>query len=616
VFLFCPAGGTFGRFKKPELQSDSSGFNANLAKYGAWRLLRYWQGCGIFLVDCIFVGLHVVGYDCGMPNKPSNKSSNKKAVRHEPNSREKKPVVSKKPRNLKGKPNAAKGTAEAAKAKSPAIVNLPVGETRVEQDSMGQMTVPADVLYGASTQRAVLNFPVSGRPVLKAACARVNLKLTRMSTQRAGAISEACREIEDGLIAFGGLNKHFPIDIFQTGSGTSTNMNVNEVVANIVCLRRHAPIGSSKNKEYVAAGGVHPNDHVNMGQSSNDTFPTAMHIAAAKMMHEELLPALDRVASELEAKAKQWDKLVKIGRTHLQDATPIRLGQEFSGYASQLRHAQERVHRALHTLSELAIGGTAVGTGINCHEDFGKLVAADLTRTTGVHFREAANHFEAQHAKDAYVEASGILKTIAVSLSKIANDIRWLGSGPRCGIGELVLPAVQPGSSIMPGKTNPVICESVIMVCCQVIGNDTAITYGGFGGVGSNLDLNVAMPMMAANMLDSIHLLSRACLMFDQNLLRANGEFPGLLADEKRCNALIEGSLAMCTSLVPVIGYDASAALAKNAFKQGKTVRQLAYETVVGTKDGNGKVITREDIDTYLNPWGMTLPGGEGSAGG
>jgi fumarate hydratase class II len=546
----------------------------------------------------------------------ASKPNNKKTVRHAPNSRDKKPPMAKKPRGKANKHKAAPALPP------PPPVQLPAGSTRVEKDTMGEMPVPADVLYGASTQRAVLNFPVSGRPVpesvikayaiLKASCARVNLKLGRLSSERAGAIIEACREIEDGLSAFGGIPKHFPVDIFQTGSGTSTNMNANEVIANIICIRRHAAIGSSKNKDYITAGGVHPNDHVNMGQSSNDTFPTAMHIAAAKMLHEELLPALDRVATELEAKAKAWDKLVKIGRTHLADATPIRLGQEFSGYASQVRHAQERVHRALHTLSELAIGGTAVGTGINAHEEFGKMVAAELTRTTGVHFREAQNHFEAQHAKDAYVEASGVLKTIAVSLSKIANDIRWLGSGPRCGIGELVLPAVQPGSSIMPGKVNPVICEAMIMVCCQVVGNDAAVTYGGFGGVGSLLDLNVAMPMMAANLLDSIHLL-RA---HNGDASTGLPPSPGLLPDEARCNSLIEGSLAMCTSLVPVIGYDASAALAKNAFKQGKTVRQLAYETVVGTKDVNGKTITKEDIDSYLNPWSMTLPGGEGSAGG
>lgn len=493
-------------------------------------------------------------------------------------------------------------------------------QTRTEKDTMGPMEVPASALYGASTQRAVLNFPMSGRPVpakvikayaiLKAACANVNRSLHRLDEGRAKAIVEACREIEDGLPAFGGLATHFPVDIFQTGSGTSTNMNVNEVVANIVCLRRHKPIGSSKDAAYLAAGGVHPNDHVNMGQSSNDTFPTAMHVAAAMAIHGELLPAVKRICEKLDAQAKQWDKIVKIGRTHLQDATPIRLGQEFSGYAAQMHHAEERLHRALHTLGELAIGGTAVGTGINTHEQFGGMVAAELMKRTGVHFREAMNHFEAQHAKDAFVEASGHLKTIAVGLSKIANDIRWLGSGPRCGIGELVLPAVQPGSSIMPGKVNPVICEAVIMACCQVIGNDHAVTLGGMGGIGSLLDLNVAMPMMSANVMDSIELLTRSCHVFTENLLE------GLKPDEERCKSLIEGSLAMCTSLVPVIGYDKSAALAKDAFKAGKTVRQMAYETVVGQKDNAGVTITRQAIDQYLDPWSMTLPGGEGAAGG
>ncbi|MBX3366415.1 MAG: class II fumarate hydratase [Phycisphaeraceae bacterium] len=506
---------------------------------------------------------------------------------------------------------------------------------RTEKDTMGAMEVPADVLYGASTQRAVLNFPMSGRPVpeqiikayaiLKAACATVNHSLSRLDSDRTKSIIEACHEIKDGLPALGGIAKHFPVDIFQTGSGTSTNMNVNEVIANIICLRKHKPIGSSKDAAYLAAGGVHPNDHVNMGQSSNDTFPTAMHLAAAIEIEHTLLPAIKTIASALEAKAAKWDTLVKIGRTHLQDATPIRLGQEFSGYTSQMRHAEERLHRALHTLSELAIGGTAVGTGINTHEQFGSLVAAELTRQTGVHFREAANHFEAQHAKDAIVETSGHLRTIAVSISKIAGDIRLLGMGPRCGIGELKLPAVQPGSSIMPGKVNPVICEAAIMACCQVIGNDHAVAMGGLGGVGSMLDLNVAMPMMAANVLDSIHLLARTCHVMTENLLNGPGE--GLVPDTDRCKELIEGSLAMCTSLVPVIGYDKSAALAKNAYAQGKTVRQLALETVVGQPantgpdgksfgSGPGGTLTAADLDKYLDPWSMTLPGGEGSAGG
>jgi fumarate hydratase class II len=513
-----------------------------------------------------------------------------------------------------------------AKKSSSVVTASPTG--RLEKDTMGEMTVPANALYGASTQRAVLNFPVSGRPVpfgiiaayaaIKAACAKVNNKLKRLDSKRTKAIVNACDQIAAGLPEHGGWQTHFPVDIFQTGSGTSTNMNANEVIANLICLANGKPIGSSKDAAYLKGGGVHPNDHVNMGQSSNDTFPTAMHVAAAVAIHRTLLPAISRMQAKLAAQAKAWDSIVKIGRTHLQDATPIRLGQEFSGYASQMAHAQQRLRRALDTLCELPLGGTAVGTGINCHENFGSMVAAELTSSLGkikgssaiLTFAEAENHFEAQHAKDAYVEASGQLKTIAVSLSKIANDIRWLGSGPRCGIGELVLPAVQPGSSIMPGKVNPVICESLVMVACQVIGNDAAITYGGFGGVGSLLDLNVAMPMMAANMLESIQLLAAGCDMFTSNLLE------NLKPDEARCKSLIEGSLAMCTSLVPVIGYDASAALAKDAFKQGKTVRNLAYETVAGTKDYSGNIITKEAIDGYLNPWSMTLPGGEGSAGG
>jgi fumarate hydratase class II len=483
--------------------------------------------------------------------------------------------------------------------------------TRVEKDSMGEMTVPSDVLYGASTQRAVLNFPVSGRPVpfdvirayahIKAAAARVNGKLGRLDKKRVALILEACAAIAQGLPDHGGWVKHFPIDVFQTGSGTSTNMNVNEVVANLVCLELGKPIGSSKDPAYLKAGGVHPNDHVNMGQSSNDTFPTAIHVAAAMAIHSELLPAVREMAAMLDDQARAWDRIVKIGRTHLMDATPIRLGQEFGGFAQQMRNAEHRLHQGVTTLAELAIGGTAVGTGINAHEKFGLMVADELTAATGISFVEAPNHFEAQHAKDGCVAVSGKLRTIAVSLTKIAGDIRLMGSGPRCGLGELVLPAVQPGSSIMPGKVNPVICESLIQVACQVIGNDAAVTLGGLGGVGSILDLNVCMPLIADNLLESIHLLARGIEMFNANLLK------GLKPDEKRCNDLIEGSLAMCTSLVPAIGYDRSAEIAKTAHKQGKTVRQVAREL---------KVLPDKELDALLNPWSMTLPGGEGSAGG
>ena len=477
--------------------------------------------------------------------------------------------------------------------------------TRTERDSMGEMLVPGDVLYGASTQRAVLNFPVSGRPVpkdiviayaiLKAASASANTRLGLLSSDRSDAIIRACGAIAEGMPDHGGLMRHFPIDIYQTGSGTSTNMNANEVIANLVCLERGEAIGRSKDSDYLDAGGVHPNDHVNMGQSSNDTFPTAMHIAAARSIKNNLYPAIDAVAETLEAKAAAWDKIIKIGRTHLQDATPIRLGQEFSGYASQMRHALDRLKRALYVLEELPIGGTAVGTGINTHPKFSELVCAKITEDTGISFREASNHFEAQHAKDGFVEVSGALRTIAVSLSKIANDIRWLGSGPRCGIGELKLPAVQPGSSIMPGKVNPVICESVIMICCRVIGNDHAVTLGGFGGIGSVLDLNVAMPMMAASLLESVDLLANGCVMFNDNLL------VGLEPDAARCAELIEGSLAMCTSLVPEIGYDASAALAKRAYANGKTVRQVALE------EG---LVPADRLNELLDPASMTRPTG------
>ena len=491
--------------------------------------------------------------------------------------------------------------------------------TRTEQDSMGAMPVPADALFGASTQRAVLNFPISGRPVpsaiivafaeLKKAAAKVNNDLGRLDDRRATLIERACDAIAAGLPSQGGLEKHFPIDIFQTGSGTSTNMNVNEVVANLVCLELGKPIGSSKDPAYLDAGGVHPNDHVNMGQSSNDTFPTAMHLAAAAAITRDLLPALDRMASKLEQHAAAWDHIVKIGRTHLQDATPIRLGQEFSGYGAQIRHARRRLDHALASLAELALGGTAVGTGINTHPEFGARVAAQLTRAlskitkdggTGVSpvkaspaFREAANHFEAQNAKDAIVETSGVLKTIAVSLSKISSDIRLMGMGPRCGIGELILPAIQPGSSIMPGKVNPVMCEAVMMLACQVVGADAAITMGAMGGVGSLLDLNVAMPMMADNLLSAITLLANGADAFTNNLLE------DLKPDEARCAELIEKSLAMCTSLAPVIGYDKASALAKQAFKEGKTVRQVAQEM---------KLMPKAELDKFLDPMSMTEP--------
>jgi fumarate hydratase class II len=442
---------------------------------------------------------------------------------------------------------------------------------------MGEMMVPAHALYGATTQRAVLNFPVSGRPVpreviaacadLKRACAESNLELGKLDRRRAKLIVDACREISDALSgdASGPMMEHFPIDVFQTGSGTSTNMNVNEVVSNLACRAAGARIG--------AKDPVHPNDHVNMGQSSNDTFPTAMQVGACVAIDVALVPALKRLARSLAKLARKWDGIVKIGRTHLMDATPIRLGQEFSGYAHQATLAVERAERARDAMAHnLPIGGTAVGTGINTHPRFGRMVAARLSKLTGVRFKEAGNHFEAQATRDCVVAASGELRTIAVSLSKIASDIRLLGSGPRCGLFELSLPATQPGSSIMPGKVNPVICESVVQVACQVIGNDAAIATGGLGGVGSLLELNVAMPMMADNLLDSIRLLANASDILVERLL------DGLQVNRDIATGMVEKSLMMCTSLAPEIGYDAAAKVAKGAFASGQTVREYVLE--------------------------------------
>jgi fumarate hydratase class II len=464
---------------------------------------------------------------------------------------------------------------------------------------MGTMEVPAEALYGASTQRAVLNFPVSGRSVpasiihayghLKASCAEVNSALGLLDGPRAEAIVRASE-----AIARGEHDQHFPVDVFQTGSGTSTNMNANEVIANLICLDRGAPIGSSKDASYLEQGGVHPNDHVNMGQSSNDTFPSTLHIASALTLKEKVLPAVARLRAMLEDKASTWDSITKIGRTHLQDATPIRLGQEFSGYASQLAHGEQRLVSALDQLCELAIGGTAVGTGINTPAEFGSKVCERLTSRTELAFREAQNHFEAQHARDAAVQASASLRTLGVSLSKIASDIRLMGCGPRCGLGELMIPAVQPGSSIMPGKVNPVICESMMMIVCKVMGNDATVACAGLGGIGSLLDLSVAMPVMGEALLDSMSLLANGCEMFATHCVDA------LEPNVERCAELIEGSLAMCTSLAPVIGYDKAAAIAKRAYSEGKTVRQVAQEE---------QVLSDEELDRLLDADSMTRPG-------
>ena len=454
---------------------------------------------------------------------------------------------------------------------------------RVESDSMGKMKVPSDAYYGAQTARAVENFPVSGRTLprefiramglVKLAAAETNAELGFLKKNTARAIARAAKEVVEGK-----LDDHFVVDVFQTGSGTSTNMNTNEVIAN-----RAAELLKGKTS-------VHPNDHVNMGQSSNDVIPTAMHVSSLEAIEKDLIPSLEYLRDALSGKAKQFDHIVKIGRTHLMDATPIRLGQEFSGYASMIDHGISRLKGVRNDLSELAIGGTAVGTGINTHKDFGKKVAARISGATGVKFREARNHFEAQASKDAVVQTSGALKTVSVSLMKIANDIRWLGSGPRCGFGEILLPAIQPGSSIMPGKVNPVVGESVTQVAAQVIGNDAAITIGGQAG---NFELNVMMPMMADNLLQSIRLLSRVCTVFVDKCIS------GIEADEERCGETIEQSLAMCTSLAPIIGYDNAAAIAKEAYASGSTVREIAREK---------GVLSDEELDRVLDPLSMTKP--------
>ncbi len=469
-------------------------------------------------------------------------------------------------------------------------------ETRIEKDSMGEMPVPADALYGASTQRAVLNFPISGwrfsRAFLRAlglvklAAARANQDLGKLDAEKADAIAGAAEE----MIA-GKLDAHFPLDIFQTGSGTSTNMNANEVLANRAAQLAGEPIGARKP--------VHPNDHVNMGQSSNDTIPTAMHVAAAELLADELRPALEGLHGALRAKSGEFWDVIKIGRTHLMDATPVRLGQEFGGYARQVEIGLDRVQMAIVALEELALGGTAVGTGLNCHPEFPARAITILNERTGLNFREAGDHFEAQGAKDGMVEASGQLKTIAVSLFKIANDLRWLGSGPRCGFGEISLKATQPGSSIMPGKVNPVMCEALLMVCTQVFGADATVTWA--AATGSTFELNVMMPVIAHHYLENVRILAAAVRAFTDNAVR------DLTANKDRCNELVELSMAMVTSLVPVIGYDRAAEIAKESAKTGKTVRQLCEEQ---------NVLPPEELRRALDPADMTKPGGEGSAGG
>ena len=468
-------------------------------------------------------------------------------------------------------------------------------KTRIEKDSMGEMEVPESALYGASTQRAVLNFPISGyrfpRPFIRAlglikwGAAQANHDLGLLDAHRSSLIVQAAEEMAEGK-----LDEHFPLDIFQTGSGTSTNTNANEVIANRCAQLAGKPTGSREL--------VHPNDHVNMGQSSNDVIPTAIHVSAAEQLKTCLLPALQNLHRVLDAKRKEFWDIIKIGRTHLMDATPVRLGQEFSGYAQQIAYARSRTEKAIDVLRELPLGGTAVGTGLNRHGDFADKVIRHLHQRTGIEFYEARNHFEAQGAKDGVVETSGQLKAIATSFFKIANDIRLLGSGPRCGIGEIQLPATQPGSSIMPGKVNPVLCESMMMVCAQVFGNDTCITWAAANG---NLELNVMMPVMAHDLLESIRLLGNIADAFTEKCVI------GIQANEERCRELVELSMAMVTSLAPKIGYDRAAEIAKESAKTGKTVREICREK---------NILPENELRAALDPVAMTEHGGTGSAGG
>jgi fumarate hydratase class II len=469
---------------------------------------------------------------------------------------------------------------------------------RIEKDSMGEMRVPQDAYYGAQTARAVENFPISnlrfGRRfiaalgLIKFAAAQVNFELGFLDDAKRKLIQQAAQEVIDGK-----LDDQFVVDIFQTGSGTSTNMNANEVIAS---RANEIATGKRGGKEP-----IHPNDHVNMEQSSNDVIPTAMHVSAAVALRQSLAPAMDHLACALHKKADHFDKVVKIGRTHLQDATPIRLGQELGGMAHQAKMASVRCLRAIHALKELPLGGTAVGTGINSHPDFAKKTIAIIAQQSGVEFTEACNHFEAQAAKDAIVEVSSEVKTMAISLTKIANDIRWLASGPRCGIGEIAIPATQPGSSIMPGKVNPVMSEMLLQAAAQVIGNDATVAWG--AAMGSNFELNVSMPVMAFNLLQSIDLLSKAATVFADRCV------DGIEANVERCKEMVEDSLAMCTSLAPLIGYDKAAEIAKESLKTGKTVRQVAMEK---------KVLSETDLNKALDPMRMTQPQSDviGSGGG
>jgi fumarate hydratase, class II len=455
-----------------------------------------------------------------------------------------------------------------------------VSGTREERDSLGTVQVPAEAYYGAQTQRAKENFPISGRGmprrfiealgIIKAAAAAAHREMGAIPREKADAIERAAREV-----ARGEHDMDFVVDVFQTGSGTSTNMNANEVIANRASELLGVPRGTNH---------VHPNDDVNQAQSSNDVIPTALHVAARLAIERDLLPALDLLAGSLERKARAFANVVKLGRTHLQDATPMTVGQEFGGWAAQVRAGIERARRAGDGLRELALGGTAVGTGINAPPGFAARVIARISDETGLDFAEARDHFEAQGARDAALESSGALKTVAASLMKIAEDVRLLASGPRAGLGELRLPSLQPGSSIMPGKVNPVLCESVAQVAAQVIGNDAAITVGAIRG---QLELNVFLPLIAHNLLESVRLLAAVTVLFAQRCV------DGIELDEARIRATVEQSLAMATPLAPLIGYDRAAALAKEAWETGRTVREVAEEQ---------GVLPRDELDRALDP--------------
>ena len=454
-----------------------------------------------------------------------------------------------------------------------------MSEFRIEKDSMGEIKVPKGALYAAQTQRAVDNFPISGIPIpraliralglIKKIAAEVNNDLGLLNKKKTKAITKAAGDVSNGK-----YDDHFPIDIFQTGSGTSSNMNTNEVVANL----------ASK----IAGAKIHPNDHVNMGQSSNDVIPTAIHIAAYMETMEILIPALDHLQNTIEKKAAQYDKLVKTGRTHLMDAMPVRLNQEMSGWASQIKHGKERLKSSLPRVAELAQGGTAVGTGINAHPEFARRFAKKLSESTGFPFKKSKNFFESLATQDAIVELSGQLKTIAASLMKISNDLRWMNSGPIAGLGEIALPALQPGSSIMPGKINPVIPEAVLMVSAQVIGNDVSVTIGGQSGV---FELNVMLPMIAHNLLQSIELLANASHVLADKAIK------GFTVNEENIVNLVDKNPILVTALNPIIGYDLGAKIAKIAYAEGRTLKDVAMEHTE---------LTEEELDKILNPLKLT----------